>query len=413
MKKIALAAGKITLLAMVFIVLFIFPTILLPVSEAVRNRISTEEMQGFLPLLLLFALYVSVSYYLLLLHRRQSGMALVLPLFTAHFLMYPLMGLLESLFWGDAFKEVSVNEFILVFLRFCITFSAFSIFLAWLSRSVTKQNKPDVFNWHILPAAPKILLMATLYFVLYNLFGYFIAWQFEATRIFYSGSARDAGFIASMAENTSNPSFVAVHFFRGLLFGVVAWLFHQMLGCSQRKKILIMALLFGGFGFQIILPNPFFPATVRIAHFIETTSSMLLFGALSAMLLNSRKSAVLPALLSTLILFASCSKQGDIRFGFDTEIEKNSRGLCLMHVGSDFSHVILSGCVTLGEGAVIVELSDASGKVVFEKLVDGPGNHYLDQSFKVVEGNWKLRYRSLEGKGLLRLHLSGHQTLKP
>jgi hypothetical protein len=39
-----------------------------------------------------------------------------------------------------------------------------------------------------------------------------------------------------------------------------------------------MALIFGGFGFQIILPNPLFPEMVRISHFIETTLSMLVFG---------------------------------------------------------------------------------------------------------------------------------------
>lgn len=406
MKKIALTTGKIFLLASVFIVFFITPTILLPVSEAVLSKIRPEEMQGFFPLLLLFALYVALTYFLLLRHRNQSGMVLMLPLLMAHFLMYPLMGLLETLFWGDAFKGVSVNEFLRVFLRFCLTFGAYTIFLVWISGRLKSHGKPADFDWHLLPVVPKILLIASLYFVLYNLFGYFIAWQFEAARVFYSGSAEDAGFVASMLKNISDPTFVVVHYFRGILFGVAAWLFHQMLGCSQRKKILILALLFGGFGFQIILPNPFFPATVRIAHFIETTSSMLLFGALSAMLLNSRKGFGLTALLSILILFASCRKQDDIRFGFDSEIAKNSRGLCLMHVGSDHSLVELSGWVALGEGAVVVELLDASGEVVFEKLVETPGTASIDQTFEAVSSNWKLGYRSLDGKGSLKLQLS-------
>jgi hypothetical protein len=89
-----------------------------------------------------------------------------------------------------------------------------------------------------------------------------------------------------MWQNLSDPAFVGVHLFRGLLFGLASYLFYSLLNCSTIKKIIIMSLIMGGFGFQIILPNPVLPEVVRISYFIETTSSMLVFGALVGYVLS-------------------------------------------------------------------------------------------------------------------------------
>ena len=91
-----------------------------------------------------------------------------------------------------------------------------------------------------------------------------------------------------MFQNISDPVFVLVHLFRGVLFGIAGYLFHSILSCSRKKELLIMSLLFGGFGFQIILPNPMFPEIVRISHFLETTSSMLVFGFLVGYVLSNK-----------------------------------------------------------------------------------------------------------------------------
>ncbi len=128
--------------------------------------------------------------------------------------------------------------------------------------------------------AQKILVISIAYFFIYNFFGYFVAWQFEATRVFYSGSSEIKGFFSAMIQNISDPIFVLVHIFRGMLFGFAGYIFYTLLNCSRTKTIIIMAMIFGGFGFQIILPNPIFPTLVRISHFLETTISMLFFGGL-------------------------------------------------------------------------------------------------------------------------------------
>ncbi|MBU2465216.1 MAG: hypothetical protein KJ615_02650, partial [Bacteroidetes bacterium] len=242
----------IVAIAIVFVIFFMIPTLIIPVSDDLLERINPQEMQSFFPLLMLYSLYMSVTYFLLLRNTEQKRSILFIQLLLAHFIMYPLMGLLESLFWGEAFKAVDINEFIRIFLRFLITFSLFTGFLSLLSKKISSNDHvpKQLINYPQLAA--KIFVIGLIYFIVYNLFGYFIAWQFEATRVFYTGVIEKLDFFEAMWQNISNPAFVFVHIFRGILFGFAGYMFHKILKCSRSKKALIMALIFGGFGFQIV-----------------------------------------------------------------------------------------------------------------------------------------------------------------
>ncbi|PKP48289.1 MAG: hypothetical protein CVT92_16240 [Bacteroidetes bacterium HGW-Bacteroidetes-1] len=316
------------------------------------------------------------------------------------------MGLLESLFWGEAFKGVDVNEYIRIFLRFVITFGLFSGFLSLIAKrkpsNVQFSERKENFN----QVGKKILRIATVYFVLYNLFGYFIAWQFEETRAFYTGSVENIGFFPSMWQNISNPTFVIVHVFRGILFGVAGYIFDKILNFLRNRKIIIMSLIFGGFGFQIVLPNPLLPEMVRISHFIETTTSMLLFGALVGLILNYTKRLTLPATLMILLLAISCQKEPIIRFGFNTDFGKNSQGICIMNVSSGSNSISLKGEIAVVVGEVLVELIDPSGETVFTGHFVSPKNLDVNESFEAISGNCKLKYKRMDGVGSMRLHLN-------
>ncbi len=397
---------KLIAIALSFALFFMIPTLLIPVSEDFLKRINPQEMKFFLPLLLLFSSYISATYYLLLQNTKLKKTSLFIHLMLAHFMMYPLMGLLESLFWGDAFKGVEISEFIKIFLRFLLTFSLFSGFLSLIAKGgapaiqiAKKQKRYPHFGI-------KILAIAIVYFIIYNVFGYFIAWQFEAIRVFYTGSIEKIGFFQSMGQNLSNPAFILVHTFRGLLFGLSGYIFHRILDCSQNKKIMIMSLLFGGFGFQIVLPNPLLPEMVRVSHFIETTSSMLVFGALVGLMLNYNRRINLPAILALLLLVVSCQKEPIIRFGFDSDFGKNSQGITIMNSSSGAKTITLTGKIVLNEGGVLLELNDPIGKNVFTNQLVSPTILNVEESFPAVSGNWKLKYKSLDGEGSIKLHLN-------
>lgn len=275
-------------IVVIFVLAFLTPTMVIPASDDVLKMMDADQMELFFPLLVLFALYTSITYWLVIKNTDVNKIRLFWKLLLALFIIYPLMGLLESLFWGEAFKGIETSEFLKVFFRFVITFTLFSAYLSIISKK-TQANVNCIEtreNYKLI--GKKILLIAAIYFVVYNLFGYFVAWQFEATRIFYTGNNELEGFLPAMFKNISDPKFVVVHLFRGTLFGIAGYVFHTILRGSKWKLIVIMALIFGGFGFQIILPNPFFPEIVRISHFLETTLSMLLFGALVGYVLNDK-----------------------------------------------------------------------------------------------------------------------------
>jgi len=244
-------------------------------------------MKMFFPLLLAVAVYISLTFRLFLnnLKVEKKGKVFI-TLSLAFFLMCALMGFLETVFWSDAFKGIETSEFVRVLLRFTITFTLFAAYLVLIAKMEPQKLKLPNIHMNLKQLGIKLLLLALIYFVLYNLFGYFIAFQSSETRFFYTGSYALNGFFPSMWQNISDPVFLGIHLFRGLLFAIASYLFYSILSCSRIKKIVILSLILGGFGFQIILPNPFFPEMVRITHFLETTFSMMVFGALAAYILS-------------------------------------------------------------------------------------------------------------------------------
>ncbi len=112
--------------------------------------------------------------------------------------------------------------------------------------------------------------------------------------------------------------------------------------------------------------------------------------------------------VSILILFLmlSCQKESIIRFGFDTDFGRNSHGLSIMHVGKQVKRISLEGELFVSEGGVLLELINPNRETVFTIQPQSPENLYLDESFQAVSGNWKLKYRSIEGSGTITLHLN-------
>lgn len=81
MKGILRSISTIVSTALVFALLFIIPTMLIPVSEDLLKSINPEEMRLFFPLLLIVSLYISVTYYLLLKNTEKNRTTLFFSYF--------------------------------------------------------------------------------------------------------------------------------------------------------------------------------------------------------------------------------------------------------------------------------------------------------------------------------------------
>jgi hypothetical protein len=116
-------------------------------------------------------------------------------------------------------------------------------------------------------------------------FGYFIAWQFEDLRIFYSGSPEKLNFFGQLVNNMkTNPVIYPFQILRGILFGISIVPFLKMI-CKKQVFLTSVSLVFSCTAVMLIIPNVLFPDTVRLAHLLEMTSSMLFFGNITGKIL--------------------------------------------------------------------------------------------------------------------------------
>lgn len=118
------------------------------------------------------------------------------------------------------------------------------------------------------------------------------------------------------------------------------------------------------------------------------------------------KKIIILVLAAALAFVASCQKEPIIRFGFDCDFGKNSQGLTIMNVSSSAKSITLTGDVSVSVGEILVELIDSSGEIVFSNQLTSPNTLHVNESFPVISGNWKLKYKSLEGVGAINLHLN-------
>jgi len=107
-----------------------------------------------------------------------------------------------------------------------------------------------------------------------------------------------------------------------------------------------------------------------------------------------------------LLLAFSCEKEPMIRFGFDSQFNKDSFGLTIMNVNRNAELVILEGEITVNEGEVQVELINPEGLKVFSSGIAAPDKVEISEVYTSQSGNWKLKYQSIHGVGSICLHMS-------
>jgi len=125
----------------------------------------------------------------------------------------------------------------------------------------------------------KQAMIAVAYVILYFTFGYFIAWKSPAVRAYYGGS--DPGSFLAQMNNVlrDTPWLLPLQVVRAMLWTALAVLVIRMMNGRFWEVGLVVALLFAVvMNTQLLIPNPFMPAEVRMVHLVETASSNFLFG---------------------------------------------------------------------------------------------------------------------------------------
>ena len=139
----------------------------------------------------------------------------------------------------------------------------------------------------------RLAAMAVLYVVVYFMFGYFVAWQWPETRLYYTGTTTIKPFFTHFWDLFTSEDLLIIPFqiLRGALWAALAIAIVRMLQAKRWEASLAVGLTFA-----VLLalplglfPNPYMPPAVAQSHFVEVSSSMLLFGGITGWVLHNKQ----------------------------------------------------------------------------------------------------------------------------
>ncbi len=246
-----------------------------------------------LPLALMFTAVVN-AVILVWVARRSSfkGVALMGQLFVLSFGTQTLQTQIETGYFISAFPLLRDNfELYRLVLRGLITSVVFVALVALIAGGFSRvPRRATNFTVNADRAVRQSAWLAAVYFVLYVLFGYFVAWRSQELRLFYGGPS-ELNSLVDQWKNTlmSKPELPVFQYFRGVLWILcLVPLFKSFSG--RRVELVILSSLVLGLlpTAQLAFPNPLMPAGVSIYHFWEVTISTGVFGALCALFVPTR-----------------------------------------------------------------------------------------------------------------------------
>ena len=239
--------------------------------------------------------------YIFVRNSQWYGINLTITVFFLVYIIQFFLSIIEAIWFNNSLNmPISGQKYILLSGFFMSI--AFSPLFIWISGKMKANRDKEIpgINWFELLSLESgikiIILIVIVYPMLYNVAGYFIAWQFESVRLFYTESSELKPFGAMLLENIRS----GLYFFqipRGMIWVLLALPVYYSIEGSYILKGIIIGLLFATLmNAQHLLPNPYFPVEVSFAHFIETYLSNFIWGFSIAWLLNWRpKRKVLPA----------------------------------------------------------------------------------------------------------------------
>ena len=208
----------------------------------------------------------------------RKWMALILYVFAVQFLL-PQM---ETFFFASG-MGISYSQAAAILIA-GIVVSLITVIVAVVAHEKLLDGSFNLLTI-ALPQPKKIipwlaLLIVFGYPALYLTFGYYVAWQSESLRVYYTSSEELASFWHQVSEAFSN----GIYFFqvvRGLIWVMVTVPVVILLKGNSLRQYIVVALLSALLPTSLLfIPNPYMPYDIAMTHFVETSTSNFLWGLL-------------------------------------------------------------------------------------------------------------------------------------
>jgi len=226
----------------------------------------------------------------LILRSRWTGWRLIGAVFFVFYGVTTFMPQIESAVFLTRLPPGMLPRLFLMGALIAAPFSVLAVLILGKRKGEIVSDEGD--SPLVMPASEwvgKVAVIAIVYVILYFTFGYFIAWRNPAVREYYGGI--DPGsFVAQMGTVLRNtPWLIPFQILRAMCWVALALPVIRMLKGRWPETALSLGLLFAVvMNAQLLLPNPYMPEPVRMAHLAETASSNFIFGVFVGWLLTAR-----------------------------------------------------------------------------------------------------------------------------
>lgn len=237
--------------------------------------------------LLIVATVSALLFSFLVIRSPWRGLKLIGAVFVVQFGIESFMTQIETLYFNSAVQMETAMLVSIVAagaLR-ALIFAPLAVLIFGKIRRTSALEAPETTTSLPSDWGKRFAVLTLFYVVVYFIFGYFVAWQWEATRLFYSGTTDIKPFFTHFAELflREDPFIFPFQVLRGALWAGLATLIVHMIKAKRWEASLIVALLFSLLMALplALFPNPYMPPMVAQSHVVELMTSMLLFGAVS------------------------------------------------------------------------------------------------------------------------------------
>jgi hypothetical protein len=286
MKTAALVVLRVIALTIILFICFGVAAGLAAVAS--NSQTPGQAGAGAVPLVIVCFLETGVLTYLIL-RSHWTGWRLGAAVFFVFYGVTTFMPQIESAVFLTRLPPGMLPRLFLMGALIAAPFSALAVLILGKRKpeTVDAERNPRLVmsasEW-----AWKLIVIAIAYVILYFIFGYFVAWRNPAVREYYGGSD-SGGFVAQMGTVLRNtPWLVPFQILRALCWVALALPVIRMMKGQWPETALAIGLLFAVvMNAQLLLPNPYMPEQVRMAHLVETATSNFIFGLFTGWLLTA------------------------------------------------------------------------------------------------------------------------------
>jgi hypothetical protein len=279
-------------LVIVFTFIFILFSYFLPYFQPFKNNMEGEiDFSNFI-YVAINSFWICSAILYILKKSYKTNKELVLRLSFSLFFIYAFMPQIETLVFKTTFFVVDRADILFMMISAGVPVVLTILLGVKLFRNNFKPSRysRSQRSFTVTELIIKLLLSGLSYLIIYFAINYFIVWQIEDLRIFYTGSSEKIKFTTLLIEIWNiTPSIYLFQFAKGVLFSIFILPVADMFKDKPLVMLTCIILLFESSAIHLMIPDLLLPCTVRTGHLLEMISSLFLFSIINWLIFKKLK----------------------------------------------------------------------------------------------------------------------------